>query len=354
MQQSALFDELMVPIYDRYNLVLNIFKRFATTKEALLQISLAEIPYIRQRLLYSDKYGTSRDTLNISSSQMISTKDKIEVIRLREQNLRKKIKATIEEKTNEVELRKTHEEKRASKVLLVAVIGYTNAGKTSLIKSLTGAAHICGENRLFATLDTTIHPALLPSRNRIILADTIGFISDLPIGLIASFEATLRHVKKADLLVHIQDLSHPNLKAQKQNVMETLQGLQLPSHLLDNMINVGNKIDKLSKFEAATLMENNDNMVVVSCRKKTGLSLLVQKMDSIVKKVTGSKTRRFRLKPGSQLASYLYAEGFVSQVPNTDDSGNLIFEVQMTDDQLHRLQSHLKGSGTKIKRLEGT
>lgn len=123
--------------------------------------------------------------------------DKFEVLRIREHSLRKKIRAAIDDKANEVELRKMHEQKLGRKALLVAIIGYTNAGKTTLIKSLTGANHISGENRLFATLDTTVHPALLPSRNRIFLADTIGFISDLPLGLIGSFEATLRHVKNA-------------------------------------------------------------------------------------------------------------------------------------------------------------
>lgn len=149
--------------------------------------------------------------------------------------------------------------------------------------SLTGATGIFGEDRLFATLDTTLHQAVLPSRCAILLADTIGFISDLPIDLIASFEATLCHVVNADLLIHIEDLSHPNVQAQRENVMRTLQDLKIRDELVDSMIHVSNKVDKLSSAELETLnasssMENN---LLVSCRTGLGLSKLVDYIDKV-------------------------------------------------------------------------
>lgn len=145
-------------------------------------------------------------------------------------------------------------------------------------------------------------------------------------------------------------MSHPNLKAQRENVQQTLEGLKMDAHLIENMINVGNKIDRIPPGELDKF-RNDEHLVLVSCRNNTGLPVLVDKLDKRVQKITGSKLRRFRLKPGSPLAAYLYAEGFVAEEPSTDNEGNLIFCVQMTDTQLERFQAHLKGSGRKIKRL---
>lgn len=232
-------------MFDRYNIVLWIFKLYAKTVEARLQISLAEIPYIRsvpsrgsisERRAFQASVESFGQALRENDSRsparrarielyiqrvcptiragMLPTpnwfsQDKYEVLRLREHTLRKKIKEAVDAKKTDLEKRIV---KGPSKTALVAVIGYTNAGKTTFIKKfvikvdppsrtchcrLTGATSIFGENRLFATLDTTAHEAMLPSRNRVVFADTIGFISNLPIGLFASFSATLSHVVNA-------------------------------------------------------------------------------------------------------------------------------------------------------------
>lgn len=148
--------------------------------------------------------------------------------------------------------------------------------------SLTGADEISGEDRLFATLDTTLHQAILPSRCNIFLADTIGFISDLPINLIASFEATLRHVMNADLLIHIEDLSHPNVEMQRQNVMKTLVELDVCSDLINSMIHISNKVDKLSSDKLDTLRASmDDSNLLVSCRTGLGLTKLIDLLDQV-------------------------------------------------------------------------
>lgn len=147
---------------------------------------------------------------------------------------------------------------------------------------MTGATEIFGEDRLFATLDTTLHHATLPSRFPIFLADTIGFISDLPVNLIASFEATLRHVLNADLLIHIEDLSHPNLEAQRENVMQTLRDLKVRDELVDSIIHVSNKIDKLPAEKLESLRAScADNHMFVSCRTGVGLTKLVDQLDTV-------------------------------------------------------------------------
>jgi GTP-binding protein HflX len=147
---------------------------------------------------------------------------------------------------------------------------------------LTGATEIFGEDRLFATLDTTLHHTLLPSKCSIFLADTIGFISDLPMNLIASFEATLRHVINADLLIHIEDLSHPDIEAQRANVMQTLRDLKVRDELIDSMIHISNKIDKLAPEKLESLRaSSNDNNVFVSCRTGFGLTKLVNHLDTV-------------------------------------------------------------------------
>ncbi|KAI6213888.1 hypothetical protein M3Y94_00204500 [Aphelenchoides besseyi] len=356
IQQTALSGMFKVPVYDRYNLVLRIFKYYARTPEAKLQIALAEIPYIRSRMKHSEQSGASTEVLHIgdASAQLSSNKaDRFEVLRFREHALRKKLRLAVETKTRELEQRRAMLQKNAKRSALVAVIGYTNAGKTTLIKTLTGAEGICGEDRLFATLDTTLHHAILPSRCGVFLADTIGFIADLPLNLISSFEATLRHVVNADLLIHIEDISHPDVESQRQNVMETLRGLNIREELLDSMIHIANKTDKLSAGEVEQLknQESSGKRFFVSCRNGLGLKSLVDQIDKIVQISTGIKMRKFRLKPNSPIVTYLYSEGLVAEEP-TAIEGDLLFCVSMSDQQLARLKARMSEMQKTIRRVE--
>uniref|UniRef100_A0AC35UAZ0 Hflx-type G domain-containing protein n=1 Tax=Rhabditophanes sp. KR3021 TaxID=114890 RepID=A0AC35UAZ0_9BILA len=242
LQQTELFNIFQVPVYDRYNIVLLIFKHFAKTNLAHLQIQLAEIPYIRHRLKYLDINKGESDILQVKDAVNSLTKtgpDRLEVLRLREQSLKKKIRQSIISAREEIDVVKHRQEKlHANKALTVAVIGYTNVGKTSFIKKVTGASSLHPEDRLFATLDTSLHHAVLPSKNNIYLADTIGFISHLPTQLFGSFSATLMHAMSADLLVHLFDISHPNAADQRKNVLKTLQEMEFSEKLMKNMIQV--------------------------------------------------------------------------------------------------------------------
>uniref|UniRef100_A0A914I8H5 G domain-containing protein n=1 Tax=Globodera rostochiensis TaxID=31243 RepID=A0A914I8H5_GLORO len=240
-------------------------------------------------------------------------------------------------------------------------------------ENITDQSSLCGENRLFATLDTTLHQAVLPSRHKILLADTIGFISNLPLKLFASFTATLQHVERADLLVHVMDLSHPDILAQRDQVMGTLKGLNIRRELMDGIITVGNKLDKCGPERVkwlkrrALLPPDEDDVdsaepttlssypsppsvfpLPISCRTLDGLSSLIWKMDFSIRSIIGSRVRRFRLAPESSAIPYLYSSGLVPvEGPKTSECGQfLIFDIAMTDAQFARFKTVL---GAKIK-----
>uniref|UniRef100_A0A8R1TWV7 Hflx-type G domain-containing protein n=1 Tax=Onchocerca volvulus TaxID=6282 RepID=A0A8R1TWV7_ONCVO len=324
-QQAELTSIFRIPVYDRYSTVLLIFKMFAKTKEAKLQIELAEIPYIRQRLLSMYELRTNPSTFHLDTSEK-SKAEKLEVLRYREQHLRKCLKAAVEEKVN---LRIGEAQKNIR--IVVAVVGYTNAGKSSLIKRLTGR-DLYVEDRLFATLDTSLHVFRLPSGLSILFADTIGFISNLPTQLLASFQATLNHVANADLLLHVEDVSNPDYLSQRDVVMKTLSLLKIRSELLNSVIRVGNKIDKLNQ-----LPPGEPNTYFVSCADGRGFVELMAAVDKRVLTISGITIRRLKLRPHSEAFSYLCKYSFlVGQPVPSEDNNYLLCNVIMDDNEFSR------------------
>ena len=215
-QRINLEEAFGVPVIDRYNLVLQIFQRHAKTKEARIQVGLAEIPYLKRRL-HDDR---AHDNLRKHSKQRIGEEhfERQEmVLKKRESRAKRQLEAI---KANRSVLRKN---RFRMGIPTVAVVGYTNCGKTSLIKALTGSDKLKPRDRLFATLDVTVHETRLPIGIKILLIDTVGFISDIPTELIASFSATLEDAALADVLVHVRDVSHPDTRDQSQNVLQTLR-----------------------------------------------------------------------------------------------------------------------------------
>ncbi|CAG9531476.1 unnamed protein product [Cercopithifilaria johnstoni] len=311
-QQAELTAVFDAPVYDRYNIVLLIFKMFAKTKEAKLQIQLAEIPYIRRRLLSMYELRVNPSIFHLDASEK-SKADRLEVLRYREQHLRKCLKAAVEEK---VKLRVGEAQKNIRTV--VAVVGYTNAGKSSLIKRLTGR-NLYVEDRLFATLDTSLHVFRLPSGSPILFADTIGFISNLPTQLLASFQATLNHVANADLLLHVEDISNPDYLTQRDVVMKTLSVLKIKNELLNSMIRVGNKIDKLSRLPPI-----ESNTYFVSCIDGRGFVELTAAVDKRVMAISGVTVRRLKLRPHSEAFSYLCKYSFLAGQPTPSEDNNYL------------------------------
>ena len=293
------------PVLDRYNVVLQIFKRHANTAEAKLQIELAEMPYLRARLNgdYEVEQLSKYDPGKRKGEIFFSTQ------RMALARRERKIRAAIDQ----LRLHRGVIRKNRTRLHIpsVAIVGYTNAGKTSLIKCLTGSKRLRPRNQLFATLDVTVFQCRLPSSLDILLVDTVGFISDIPTDLIASFNSTLEDASLADVLIHVRDVANPDHVAQNLQVRNTLQQLNVPLRLLPklgvddnifesqsqevgrNVITVANKIDLLDPCDWSSVKA--DGMIPVSCAKGYGLDYLASNLDDAVIKATGRQKMVFRI-----------------------------------------------------------
>uniref|UniRef100_A0A1I7UN68 Hflx-type G domain-containing protein n=1 Tax=Caenorhabditis tropicalis TaxID=1561998 RepID=A0A1I7UN68_9PELO len=335
-QQEELFRIFEVPVFDRYNIVLSTFKEFARTDEARIQIALAEIPYIKHRIhaLASKRLHSRPEVLHIEQQYAEVEGDLNEILRKKEQDLRRDLKEAT---------RKSSEQSgyKNSSDAVVAVVGYTNAGKTSLVKRLTGAASLNPKDQLFATLDTTRHVAKLPSGRSAVFTDTIGFLSDLPMHLISAFEATLAHVKTADVIIHLRDVSNPDWKAQEEDVVATLKSIGVANNVIDErMITVDNKIDK----EGAIVASETCNSVRISCKTGEGMHQLIDILNEKVSMATKCKTIRLRLDVRSPVIEWLYHNEFVVVEP-VADGNSLIFDVVMNESEIGRFRkkfAHLR------------
>ncbi|XP_012513322.1 PREDICTED: putative GTP-binding protein 6 [Propithecus coquereli] len=301
-----------VEVFDRFTVVLHIFRCHARTKEARLQVALAEIPLLRSNLRDSVAHldrqgGGSRYIMGSGESFM----------QLQQRLLREK----------EAKLRRALERLRKKRLVLrrqrarrefpvVSVVGYTNCGKTTLIKALTGDAAIQPRDQLFATLDITAHAGSLPSRMTVLYMDTIGFLSELPHGLIESFSATLEDVAHSDLIVHVRDVSHPETERQKASVLSALRGLRLPGPLLDTMVEVHNKVDLVPGYSPA-----EPGAVAVSALLGRGLQQLKAELEEAVLRATGRQVLTLRVRLAGAQLSWLHREATVQQVDVIPEDG---------------------------------
>ncbi|WP_199259819.1 GTPase HflX [Paracoccus binzhouensis] len=250
VQQRNLEKEWGVKILDRTGLILEIFADRAQTREGVLQVELAALAYQRTRLVRAWTHlERQRGGLGFvggpGETQIEADRRAIDeqVIRLRRQLERV------------VKTRELHRKARAKVPYpIVALVGYTNAGKSTLFNRLTGA-EVLAQDQLFATLDPTMRQMVLPGGRRVILSDTVGFISDLPHELVAAFRATLEEVLAADLILHVRDISHPETEEQAGDVGEILDSLGVEEDV--PLIEVWNKIDALSPETRAALQRTD-------------------------------------------------------------------------------------------------
>ncbi|XP_054962148.1 putative GTP-binding protein 6 [Pan paniscus] len=300
-----------VEVFDRFTVVLHIFRCNARTKEARLQVALAEIPLHRSNL----KRDVAHLYRGVGSRYIMGSGESF--MQLQQRLLREK----------EAKIRKALDRLRKKRHLLrrqrtrrefpmISVVGYTNCGKTTLIKALTGDAAIQPRDQLFATLDVTAHAGTLPSRMTVLYVDTIGFLSQLPHGLIESFSATLEDVAHSDLILHVRDISHPEAELQKCSVLSTLRGLQLPAPLLDSMVEVHNKVDLVPGYSPT-----EPNVVPVSALRGHGLQELKAELDAAVLKATGRQILTLRVRLAGAQLSWLYKEATVQEVDVIPEDG---------------------------------
>ena len=278
---SVIFDDELSPaqgrnlenllsrkVLDRTQLILDIFAQRARSREGRLQIELAQLQYLLPRLTRM-WHHLSRQTGGIGTRGPGETQLEVDRRRVQERisRLERELEAVRKTRAVQRQGRKRHQWPVA------AVVGYTNAGKSTLLNLLTGA-DVVAENKLFATLDPTTRSFTLPNKQRVLLTDTVGFLRKLPHTLIESFKATLEEVSEADLLIHIVDLSHSRVDDQIEAVEAVIK--ELDAYGKQTLI-VFNKIDNLGNRELIdTYLRRFPGSVAISARTGEGVNKLVQ------------------------------------------------------------------------------
>jgi len=268
VQQRNLEKAWDTKVLDRTGLILEIFGERARTAEGRLQVELAHLTYQKGRLVRSWTHlerqrggfgflGGPGETQIEADRRAIS--DRIA-----------KLKRELEDVKRTRQLHR--DARRRVPFPVVALVGYTNAGKSTLFNRLT-SAEVLAKDQLFATLDPTMRGLVLPSKRRIILSDTVGFISDLPTQLVAAFRATLEEVLEADVLLHVRDVSHPDWMAQRDDVLSVLTELGVGDQAQSEMIEVWNKIDLVPKDGRPVAVNGKREPKSVSVSAVTGENL---------------------------------------------------------------------------------
>jgi GTP-binding protein HflX len=332
VQQRNLEKAWNAKVLDRTGLILEIFGRRARTKEGSLQVELAHLNYQRGRLVRSwthlERQRGGAGFLGGPGETQIEADRRI---------LRDKIKRLETELEQVRRTRTLHRAKRKKVPLpVVALVGYTNAGKSTLFNRLTGAA-VMAEDMLFATLDPTLRRVRLPGGTEIILSDTVGFISDLPTHLVAAFRATLEEVEEADMIVHVHDASDPQAAAQSSDVRAVLADLDVTPDD-DHVIEVHNKIDALDQAARTSLSDrvSGQGEVAVSALTGEGTDALLALIEE---RISGALVTRQFTVPADRFAdvAWLY-ENAVIRDRQDRENGEVAVTVQMTRDMADAYQ----------------
>ncbi len=330
-------------VIDRTALILEIFGARARTREGRLQVELAALRYQRSRLVRSWTHlERQRGGLGFVGGP---GETQIEADRRQIRNRIGRLERALDA------VRRTRGLHRAARQRVpfpvIALVGYTNAGKTTLFNRLTGACAVA-RDQLFATLDPTMRGVALPSGQRVILSDTVGFVSDLPHDLVAAFRATLEEVVAADLVVHVRDCAHADSAEQRADVLRVLIELGLEDRLQSGVIEVLNKIDLLDERQRACLAQQGrggsnganghpgeTSAVAASALTGTGLENLIGAIDARLSAARRVVEVRVPYADGATLA-WLYRHGEVLE--HADDDGEALLRVGLTPADAGRLE----------------
>jgi GTP-binding protein HflX len=333
VQQRNLERAWKCKVIDRTGLILEIFGARARTHEGRLQVELAALSYQRSRLVRSWTHlERQRGGFGFLGGPGES---QLEIDRRLIGERIAKLKAELEGTKRTRALHRTARQRVPYPV--IALVGYTNAGKSTLFNRLTDAT-VVAKDLLFATLDPTMRRLRLPSGRQAILSDTVGFISDLPTQLVAAFRATLEEVTEADLIVHVRDIHHPESAAQRRDVHAVLGELGLGETVEGGMIEVLNKIDLLGEAERAALLNQarrNQDSVPLSAATGEGCAGLVALFEQRFDADRAAVELDVPLSDGAAIA-WLYQHGEV--LNRRDDETRAHFAVRLSTADIGRFK----------------
>ena len=333
IQQRNLERVWNTKVIDRTGLILEIFGARARTREGRLQVELAALSYARSRLVRSWTHlERQRGGLGfVGGPGETQIEADRRLIGKRISRLRRQLEGVARTRTLHRLTR------RKVPYPVVALLGYTNAGKSTLFNGLTRAG-VLADDLLFATLDPTMRGLTLPSGRRVILSDTVGFISDLPTDLVAAFRATLEEVLEADVLVHVRDIAHPETEAQKADVDKILAELGVDEHQRQGMVEVLNKTDLLDAEgceRLTNLAARKPDLAPMSALTGSGREGLLARLDDKLVDSRRVLELRVALSDGASLA-WLYRHGEV--LTRRDDEAFANLRVGLDEADIGRFE----------------
>ena len=329
IQQRNLERELKIKVIDRTALILEIFGERAQTKEGTLQVELAHLTYQRSRLVRSwthlERQRGGAGFLGGPGETQIELDRRViddKIVRIKKELEKVKKTRTIQRGA-----------RQKVPYPIVALVGYTNAGKSTLFNYLTDSG-VMAADMLFATLDPTMRRTVLPSGTEVIFSDTVGFISDLPHELVMAFRATLEEVLNADIIIHVRDIANPDTAMQRSDVLEVLQHLGFKDiQHADNYIEAWNKADLLSSEEYRQLQEKSctsENCVLVSEISGNECQKLLALIDGKLQKKMIKASVSFLASDG-KTAAWLHRHTHVIHLENGEEQNTYTVFISAQD-----------------------